>query len=58
MTKIFWTPQESETLHKEMVRLLRANPLLRKEQVLTQAQQVLPDGRRREMGNSTVYRYR
>ncbi len=58
MTKIFWTPQESETLHKEMVRLLRANPLLRKEQVLTQAQQVLPDGRRRKMGNSTVYRYR
>lgn len=58
MTKIFWTPDEQAALYAEMVRQFKAEPLLRKEQVLEAAQLVLPKERRRKMHSSAVYRWR
>ena len=57
-TKIFWSKDEQEAVFDEMVRLFRANPLLRKEQALETAQCVLEYERRRKIHYSVVYRYK
>ena len=57
MTKIFWSKDELAALEQEMIVLLRKNPLLRKEQVIEEAQKVFPTNRRRKIYGSMVYRF-
>ncbi len=58
MSKLFWTKEEWDQVRAEAVRLLVETPILRKEQVLEQAQGALPAGRRRKADYSAVHRYK
>lgn len=57
MAKIFWSKDELNALKQEMVVILRKNPILRKEQVIEEAQKIFPAGRRRKIYGSMVYRF-
>lgn len=57
MAKIFWSKDELDALKQEMIVILRKNPLLRKEQVIEEAQKIFPAGRRRKIYGSMVYRF-
>jgi len=57
MTKIFWSKDELAALEQEMIVLLRKNPLLRKEQVIEEAQKIFPTNRRRKIYGSMIYRF-
>jgi hypothetical protein len=56
-TKIRWDEQEREAIYKQMVSLLRDNPILRKEELYVAAQSVLPVERRRKPNFSSLYKY-
>jgi hypothetical protein len=55
--KIFWAQEERQAIEDRMVELLRANPLLRKQELLRQAQQVLPMERRRKIQPTVLSRF-
>lgn len=56
-TKIRWSEQEREAIYKQMVVLLRDNPILRKEELYVAAQSVLPVERRRKFNFSSLHKY-
>lgn len=55
-TKIFWTQQERELLEERMIELFSANPILRTESAIAQAQTALPPERRRVVKAASYYR--
>lgn len=58
MSKLFWSTEEWAQLRAQAILLLKETPYARVQNVLSEAQLVLPPGRRRKMTYAAAYRYR